>query len=78
MKTTITKTEYFKLGKMTLLCLITLDNGYEILGSVTKAIVTEAEEEEAKSVAYQKAIYQKLELESIPQPRTMGVVPTTL
>ena len=77
MKTAITKTEYFKLGNMTMLCLITLDNGYEILGSVTKATKTEAEEEEARGVAYQRAIYKKLELESIPQVRTVGMAPIT-
>ncbi len=76
MKTAITKTEYFKLGKMTMLCLITLNNGYEILGSATKAVTTEAEEEEARGVAYQRAIYKKLELDSIPPTRTMGTVPT--
>ncbi len=76
MKTTIAKTEYFKLGKMTMLCFITLDNGYEILGSATKVVTTEAEAEEARGIAYQRAIYKKLELESIPQTRTMGTVPT--
>jgi hypothetical protein len=76
MKTVIAKTEYFKLGKMTLLCLITLDNGYEILGSATKVVTTQIEEEEVRGVAYQRAIYKKLELESIPQMRTMGIVPT--
>jgi len=77
MKTTITKTEYFKLGKMTVLCLITLDNGYEILGTATKTIITETDEEEARGIAYQKAIYKKIELESIPQTRTIGVMPTS-
>jgi len=77
MKTTIAKTEYFKLGKMTVLCLITLDNGYEILGTATKTIIAETDEEEARGVAYQRAIYKKIELESIPQTRTVGVMPTS-
>ena len=75
MKSEITKTEYFKLGKMTLLCLITLDNGYEIVGTATKRLNTEIEEEEARGIAYQRAMYQLRELESVPETRTAGVIP---
>ena len=78
MKTAIAKTEYFKLGNMTILCLITLDNGYEILGTVATNITSTIEEEEARSIAYQRALYKRLELESIPQPNTIGTVPTLL
>jgi hypothetical protein len=77
MKTAIAKTEYFKLGKMTVLCLITLDNGYEILGTATKTIIAETDEAEARGIAYQRAIYKKMELESIPQTRTIGVMPNS-
>jgi len=78
MKSEIAKTEYFRLGNMTLLCLLTLENGYEILGSATKTIANETDEEEARGMAYQRAIYQKIELESLPETRTVGMIATNL
>jgi len=75
MKSEITKTEYFKLGKMTILCLMTLDNGYEILGSATKRLNTETDEDEARGIAYQRAMYQLRELESVPETPMTGVKP---
>jgi hypothetical protein len=78
MKSEIAKTEYFRLGNMTLLCLLTLENGYEILGSVTKTIAKETDEEEARGMAYQRAIYQQIELESLPETRTVGMIATNL
>jgi hypothetical protein len=77
MKSEIAKTDYFRLGKMTMLCLLTLDNGYEVLGSITKPITNQSDEEEARGIAYQKAVYKKVELESIPQIRTTGMIPTS-
>ncbi|MDM8560603.1 Gp49 family protein [Candidatus Parabeggiatoa sp. HSG14] len=77
MKNEIAKTEYFRLGKMTVLCLLTLDNGYEVIGSVTKLITNEADEKEARGIAYQKAVYKKMESESIPLIRTVGTIPTS-
>jgi|GEM_PF-1376172 len=68
MKSEIAKTEYFRLGQMTLLCLITLKNGYEILGAATKPMTTPDEEEEVRGIAYQRAIYRLIELESHPAP----------
>ncbi|HID99494.1 MAG TPA: hypothetical protein EYP59_04300 [Thiotrichaceae bacterium] len=76
MKSEIAKTEYFRLGHMTMLCLLTLENGYEILGSATKRITNDREE--ARGIAYQRAVYQQIELESLPQTRTVGVIATNL
>jgi hypothetical protein len=78
MKSEIKKTEYFRLGNRTVLCLLTLENGYEILGSATKTIVNEIDEEEARGMAYQRAIYQHIELESLPETRTVGVISPNL
>ncbi|HAI70444.1 MAG TPA: hypothetical protein DCM38_13535 [Gammaproteobacteria bacterium] len=78
MKSEIAKTEYFRLGHMTMLCLLTLENGYEILGSATKRITNDRDEEEARGIAYQRAVYQQIELESLPQTRTVGVIATNL
>jgi len=78
MKSEIAKTEYFRLGNMTMLCLLTLENGYEILGSATKRITNDRDEEEARGMTYQRAVYQQIELESLPQTRTVGVIATNL
>ncbi len=61
-----------------MLCLLTLENGYEILGSATKRITNDRDEEEARGITYQRAVYQQIELESLPQTRTVGVIATNL
>jgi hypothetical protein len=78
MKSEIEKTEYFRLGKMTILCLITLKNGYEVIGTATKPMENLDQEEEARGIAYQRALYKLIELEAFPQPTasTAGWVPT--
>ena len=76
MNINVSKADYFKVGKKTIVCLLTLDNGHEIVGS---AINHKSEnEEEAKGIAYQKALYQVRELEAISYSRTVGVMPVDL
>lgn len=69
MKSEIEKTEYYRVGKMSLLCLITLKNGYEIIGTATKPMANLDQEEEARGVAYQRALYKLVELEALPPPQ---------
>jgi hypothetical protein len=78
MKSKVEKTEYFKLGNMTILCLLTLDNGYEIVTSATKQLATAEDEDEARGIAYQRAMYRLVELDSFPQTVTVGMTPTVL
>ena len=78
MNRNVVKTDYFRLGKMTVICLLTLDNGYEIVGTTTKNIMNTEDEEEAKGIAYQKAFYQLIELEAVPLTRTVGLIPVGL
>jgi hypothetical protein len=78
MNRNVVKTDYFRLGQMTVICLLTLDNGYEIIGTATKKIINTEDEEEAKGVAYQRALYQVMELEAMPITRTVGVMPIDL
>lgn len=67
MKSEIEKTEYYRVGKMSLLCLITLKNGYEVIGTATRPMANLDQEEEARGVAYQRALYKLVELEAFPQ-----------
>jgi hypothetical protein len=76
MNSKVAKTDYFKLGTMSILCLITLENGYEIVGVATKKIANEADEEEARGIAYQKAMFKLVELEAVPDTPRAGITPT--
>ncbi len=67
MKSEIEKTEYYRVGKMSLLCLITLKNGYEVIGTATRQMANSDQEDEARGVAYQRALYKLVELEAFPQ-----------
>jgi len=73
MKSAIAKTDYFKLGNMSMLCLLTLENGYEIVGIATKTMTDEQQEEEARGIAYQRALFKWVELESIPEFTPTGI-----
>ena len=76
MNINVNKADYFKVGQKTIICLLTLDNGYEILGSAINH--TPENEEEAKGIAYQKALYKIKELEAMPYLRTVGLMPVDL
>lgn len=63
MKYDVAKTEYFRVGKMTVICLITLQNGHEIAAVATKPFLNDSQEEEVMGIAYQRAMYRLVELE---------------
>jgi len=73
MTSEIAKTEYFKVGKMTVICLITLNNGQEVAAVATKPRLNEIQEEEVMGIAYQRAMYKLAELESFSQNPTPNV-----
>jgi hypothetical protein len=76
MNINVSKADYFKIGKKTIVCLLTLDNGYEIVGSAIKH--EPDNEDEAKGIAYQRALYKVRELEAMPYSRTVGLMPLDL
>ncbi len=77
MKSTIASTQYYRLGKMTVLCLLTLKDGYEVVGTATKPIENPNQEEEAMGVAYQRALYKLVEMEHFPSLPSIKVGITT-
>lgn len=68
MKYEIAKTEYFRVGKISVICLITLQNGYEVVATATKPFLNDSQEEELMGIAYQRAMYKLVELEGFAPP----------
>ncbi len=50
--------EYFSLGKNTTICLLTLDNWYEVIWESHKLPATEFNEEVAEKVSYDDAFWK--------------------
>lgn len=48
--------EYLKIGKKTTLCLLTLDNGFEIVGTSSAVDTENYGEEIGKPIAYKRAV----------------------
>lgn len=59
----VVKTQHQHLGRKTTICLLTLHNGFEIVGSSAPADVDNFDAEEGKRIAYEDGIDQLWQLE---------------
>lgn len=61
----IVSTEYIKVGKQTIVCLITLKNGYEIVGSACSIDLENFNEDRLRSLAYANTLDKMAEYEDM-------------